>query len=110
MVQPAPNFLGIGRHVVQCEYDSVLRVCRRCNSSHMAVECKAVQCSRCMMFNDEAKTCDRACPRCGGDHLIDKCMRPSFAQTLTSYCLVAPSHLNEAAVRWQLDVGKPTLD
>lgn len=111
MTTPVPNFLGVGKHVVQCEYDGVLRVCRRCNAGgHMAVDCKAVQCSRCMMFDHESETCDRACPRCGGDHPIAKCTRPSFAQALTSYRPVAPRHLNEAAVRWQMDAGKSTLD
>lgn len=112
MAQPVPNFLGVGRHVVQCEYDGVLRVCRRCNASgHMASECKAVQCSRCGMFDaHEEEVCERSCPRCGGDHPIAKCPRRSFAQALTSYRPVAPRQLNEAAAKWQLDAGKSGLD
>ncbi|KAH9359748.1 hypothetical protein HPB48_021307 [Haemaphysalis longicornis] len=112
MVQPVPNFLGVGRYVVQCEYEGVLRVCRRCNGSgHMAADCKALQCSRCGLFDaHDIEACERPCPRCGGDHPIAKCSRPSFAQALTSYRPVGPRQLHEAAVRWQMDATRSNLD
>ncbi|KAH9361959.1 hypothetical protein HPB48_003632 [Haemaphysalis longicornis] len=112
MAQPVPNFLGIGRYVVQCEYEGVLRVCRRCNGSgHMAADCKALQCSRCGLFDaHKVEACERSCPRCGGDHPIAKCPRPSFAQALTSNRPVAPRQLHEAAGRWQMDATRSNLD
>ncbi|KAH9372484.1 hypothetical protein HPB48_022414 [Haemaphysalis longicornis] len=112
MAQPVPNFLGIGRYVVQCEYEGVLRVCRRCNGSgHMAADCKALQCSRCGLFDaHEVEACERSCLRCGGHHPIAKCSRPSFAQALTSYRPVPPQQLHKAAVHWQMDATRSNLD
>ncbi|KAH9378323.1 hypothetical protein HPB48_018876 [Haemaphysalis longicornis] len=112
MVQPVPNFLGVGRYVVQCEYEGVLRVCRRCNGSgHMAADCKALQCSRCGLFDaHDIEVCERSCPRCGGDHPIAKCSRPSFSAGADSYRPVAPHQLHEAAVHWQMDATRSNLD
>lgn len=111
MAEPVPNFLGIGRHVVQCEYEGVLRVCRRCDAGgHMAVECTAVQCSRCRLFGHEGETCTNACTRCGGDHPFSQCPRKSFVDVVTSYRPVAPRHLNEAAARWIIEARKSNLD
>lgn len=111
MAQPVPNFLGIGRHVVQCEYDGVLRVCRRCNEGgHMAIECTAVQCSRCRLFGHEGETCTSACTRCGGDHPFVQCPNKLFTDVVQSYRPVAPRHLNEAAARWQIEARKSNLD
>ncbi|KAH7977671.1 hypothetical protein HPB49_003158 [Dermacentor silvarum] len=59
MARPVPNLLRVGDRVVQCEYEGVVRLCRRCNlGGHHAVACETLKCARCEQFGHEA--CDAA--------------------------------------------------
>ncbi|XP_065311909.2 uncharacterized protein [Dermacentor albipictus] len=72
MARPVPNLLRVGERVVQCEYEGVVRLCRRCNlAGHHAAACDAPQCARCAQFGHAS--CDAACVRCGGDHAVSAC-------------------------------------
>ncbi|KAH7980469.1 hypothetical protein HPB49_016361 [Dermacentor silvarum] len=72
MARPVPNLLRFGDRIVQCEYDGVARLCRRCNlEGHHAVACETPKCARCEQFGHES--CHAACVRCGGDHAISSC-------------------------------------
>ncbi|KAH7940977.1 hypothetical protein HPB49_008641 [Dermacentor silvarum] len=72
MARPIPNFLRVGDRVIQCEYEGVARLCRRCNlEGHHAVACETPKCVRSEQFGHES--CDAACVRCGGDHAVSSC-------------------------------------
>ncbi|KAH7981234.1 hypothetical protein HPB49_022484 [Dermacentor silvarum] len=72
MARPVPNLLRVGDRVVQCEYEGVARLCRRCNlEGHHAVACETPKCVRCEQLGHES--CDAACVRCGGDHAVSSC-------------------------------------
>lgn len=73
MVRPVPNLLRVGDRVVaQCEYEGVVRLCRRCClEGHHAAACVTPKCARCEQFGHES--CDAACVRCGGDHAVSAC-------------------------------------
>ncbi|KAH7980457.1 hypothetical protein HPB49_016324 [Dermacentor silvarum] len=72
MSRPVPNLLRVGDRVVQCEYEGVARLCRRCNlEGHHAVACETPKCARCGQFGRES--CDTACVRCGEDHAVSSC-------------------------------------
>ncbi|KAH7986120.1 hypothetical protein HPB49_026111 [Dermacentor silvarum] len=72
MARPVPNLLRVGDRVIQCEYEGVARLCRRCNlEGHHAVACETPKCVRCEQFGHES--CDAACVRCGGDHAVSSC-------------------------------------
>lgn len=72
MLRPVPNLLRVGDRVIQCEYEGVARLCRRCNlEGHLAVACETPKCVRCEQFGHES--CEAMCVRCGGDHAISKC-------------------------------------
>lgn len=63
------NFLDIIDTTVQCEYEGVIRVCRRCVAqSHMVANCETAQCERCSAFGHQV--CKAMCPKCGEDHVI----------------------------------------
>lgn len=72
MARPVPNLLRVGDRVIQCEYEGVARLCRRCNlEGHHAVACETPKCVRCEQFGHES--CDAACVRCGGDRAVSSC-------------------------------------
>ncbi|KAH7977336.1 hypothetical protein HPB49_000702 [Dermacentor silvarum] len=72
MARPVPNLLRVGDRVIQCEYEGVARLCRRCNlEGHHAVACETPKCVRCEQFGHES--CDAACVRCGGDDAVSSC-------------------------------------
>ncbi|KAH7979997.1 hypothetical protein HPB49_012477 [Dermacentor silvarum] len=72
MARLVPNLLRVGDRVVQCEYEGVAWLCRRCNlEGHHAVACETPKCTRCEQFGHES--CDAACVRCGGDHAVSSC-------------------------------------
>lgn len=48
MKSPVPNFLEIIDTTVQCEFEGVVRVCRRCgHEGHFGASCDTPQCVRC---------------------------------------------------------------
>ncbi|KAH7978721.1 hypothetical protein HPB49_006546 [Dermacentor silvarum] len=78
MAWRVPNLLRVGDRVIQCEYEGVARLCRRCNlEGHHAVACETPKCVRCEQFGHES--CDAACVRCGGDHAISSCLVRTYS-------------------------------
>lgn len=80
MKRAVPNFLDVIDATVQCEYEGVVRVCRKCGAQgHMGANCETPQCVRCGAYGHE--TCEAACPKCGEDHDVRACkkrtLRPS---------------------------------
>ncbi|KAL3237880.1 hypothetical protein MRX96_048155 [Rhipicephalus microplus] len=64
---PLPNITDVGGHVVRCEYDGVVRLCRKCRlPGHERKMCATPRCARCQQWGHP--TCDAPCKRCGGDH------------------------------------------
>lgn len=64
MNKAVPNLLKVDGRNIQCEYEGVVRLCRRCNlPGHHASECTTPQCERC---NEWGHPCwETACKRCG---------------------------------------------
>ncbi|XP_037502557.1 uncharacterized protein LOC119376977 [Rhipicephalus sanguineus] len=78
MARPVPNLLPVGSRIVQCEYDGVVRLCRRCFfPGHHAADCKVPQCERCAEFGHAR--CEAVCKRCGDDHALSACKVTSGA-------------------------------
>ncbi|XP_077484379.1 uncharacterized protein LOC144094319 [Amblyomma americanum] len=78
MKSALPNFLQVAEFTVQCEYEGVARVCRRCGSrDHVRAACDVPLCARCGVFGHA--TCELPCPQCGGDHAVAKCATRTFA-------------------------------
>lgn len=78
MRRPVPNYLTVRGFVIQCEYEGVVRTCRRCGANgHVSTQCRTPKCTRCGEFGHE--TCDASCPRCGEDHPVHQCRRRTYA-------------------------------
>ncbi|KAH7951104.1 hypothetical protein HPB52_004735 [Rhipicephalus sanguineus] len=78
MARPVPNLLPVGSRIVQCEYDGVVRLCRKCFfPGHHAADCKVPQCERCAEFGHAR--CEALCKRCGEDHALSACKVTSGA-------------------------------
>ncbi|KAK8758119.1 hypothetical protein V5799_004248 [Amblyomma americanum] len=78
MKSALPNFLQVAEFTVQCEYEGVARVCRRCGSrDHVRAACDVPLCACCGVFGHA--TCELPCPQCGGDHAVAKCETRTFA-------------------------------
>lgn len=76
-----PNFVQYKNKVLQCEYQGVRRVCRKCClEGHLSSQCKTPKCKRCGAFGHEL--CDRPCSRCGQDHPLSQCKKKTFAAAL----------------------------
>ncbi|KAH6921885.1 hypothetical protein HPB50_006044 [Hyalomma asiaticum] len=76
MARPVPN-LRVDR-VVMCEYEGVVRLCRRCSlPGHDATECETRRCEHCGKFGHQ--TCSEAGTRCGGDHGVFSCKVRTYA-------------------------------
>ncbi|KAK8784546.1 hypothetical protein V5799_009089 [Amblyomma americanum] len=90
MSRPVPNLLKVADKTVQCEYEGVVRVCRKCEvEGHLSATCTAPQCSRCMKFGHDS--CDAPCPRCGGDHRVDCTARTYSSVAAVSQAATVPS-------------------
>ncbi|KAK8781162.1 hypothetical protein V5799_017498 [Amblyomma americanum] len=77
MKRAVPNFLDVIDATVQCEYEGVVRVCRKCGAQgHMGANCETPQCVRCGAYGHE--TCEAACPKCGEDHDMRACKKRTF--------------------------------
>lgn len=64
MTRPVPNLLRVGEWVEQCEYEGVIRMCRRFNlEGHQAAACNTPMCARCEKFGHGAR----------GDHAVLTC-------------------------------------
>ncbi|KAL3175783.1 hypothetical protein MRX96_000969 [Rhipicephalus microplus] len=80
-----PNITDVDGHVVRCEYDGVVCLCRKCRlPGHERKMCTTPWCARCQQWGHS--TCDAPCKRCGGDHPPHLCkqMLYSGAATRTS--------------------------
>lgn len=76
-----PNFVQYNDKVIQCEYQGVKRVCRKCClEGHLSSQCKTPKCSRCGYFGHES--CGRPCPRCSENHPVTQCKKKTFAAAL----------------------------
>lgn len=117
MARPVPNLLRVGERVVQCEYEGVVRLCRRCNlAGHHAAACDTPQCARCEQFGHAS--CDAACVRCGGDHAVSACsvrtyssvtarpeqQKPAVAEAVTSPVAATVAALEEGESQGSLSV------
>lgn len=85
MSKPIPNYLKVHARdrswVVQCEYQGVVRVCRKCGrEGHLNSNCTTPKCSRCGAFGHDS--CEQPCPRCYGDHPVTMCRKKTFAAAL----------------------------
>ncbi|KAH7983086.1 hypothetical protein HPB52_009123 [Rhipicephalus sanguineus] len=86
MARPIPNLLP-------CEYDGVVRLCRRCFfPGHHAADCKVPQCERCAEFGHAR--CEVACKRCGDDHALSACK----ARTYSSVAARVPARVSSTQV------------
>ncbi|KAH6948407.1 hypothetical protein HPB50_024240 [Hyalomma asiaticum] len=75
---PVPNLLKVDGRFAQCEYEGVVRLCRRCNlAGHHADACTTPRCARCAEFGHAE--CDAACKRCGGDHAVSACRARTYS-------------------------------
>ena len=93
MARPIPNLLPVGDRIVQCEYDGVVRQCRRCFfPGHHAADCKVPQCERCGEFGHAR--CLAVCPRCGEDHPLSACK----VRTYSSVAARAPAAFSSTQV------------
>ncbi|KAH7969253.1 hypothetical protein HPB52_016298 [Rhipicephalus sanguineus] len=93
MARPVPNLLPVGSRIVQCEYDGVVRQCRRCFfPGHHAADCKVPQCERCAEFGHAR--CEAVCKRCGEDHALSACK----VRTYSSVAARAPARVSSTQV------------
>ncbi|KAH6919430.1 hypothetical protein HPB50_029576 [Hyalomma asiaticum] len=105
MVRPVPNLLRVEDKVVMCEYEGVVRLCRRCSlPGHHAAECETPKCERCGKFGHQ--TCSAACTRCGGDHGVFSCRVRTFASVATR----APTRGEAGGVPVESEQNFPTLE
>ncbi|KAK8757743.1 hypothetical protein V5799_004626 [Amblyomma americanum] len=91
MSRPVPNLLKVSGKTVQCEYESVVSVCRKCAAEgHISAMCTAPQCSHCMKFGHNS--CDAPCPKCGGDHRVADCTARMYSSVAAvSQATIVPS-------------------
>lgn len=88
---PVPNITDVDGHVVRCEYDGCVRLCRKCRlPGHERKTCSTPWCARCQQWGHP--TCDAPCKRCGGDHPPHLCKQRLYSEatTRTSVPQVAP--------------------
>lgn len=85
MQKPIPNYVKVNADnryfVVQCEYQGVTRVCRKCGrEGHLNSNCNTPKCARCGIFGHSS--CTAPCPRCYEDHAVSECRKKTFAAAL----------------------------
>ncbi|KAH8008661.1 hypothetical protein HPB51_000526 [Rhipicephalus microplus] len=88
---PVPNITDVDGHVVRCEYDGCVRLCRKCRlPGHERKTCSTPWCARCQQWGHP--TCDAPCKRCGEDHPPHLCKQRLYSEatTRTSVPQVAP--------------------
>ncbi|KAH8019490.1 hypothetical protein HPB51_019829 [Rhipicephalus microplus] len=79
---PVPNITDVDGHVVRCEYDGVVRFCRKCMlPGHERKKCTTPRCARCKKWGHP--TCDAPCKRCGGDHPPHLCKQRLYSEATT---------------------------
>ncbi|KAH6920844.1 hypothetical protein HPB50_028172 [Hyalomma asiaticum] len=105
MARPVPNLLRVEEKVVMCEYEGVVRLCRRCGlPGHHAAECETPKCERCGKFGHQ--TCSAACTRCGGDHGVFSCRVRTFASVASH----APTRRETGGVPAESEENFPTIE
>ncbi|KAH6938549.1 hypothetical protein HPB50_010473 [Hyalomma asiaticum] len=105
MARPVPNLLRVEDKVVMCEYDGVVRLCRRCSlPGHHAAECETPKCERCGKFGDQ--TCSAACAHCGGDHGVFSCQVRTFASVASR----TPTRGESSGVPAESEENFPTIE
>ncbi|KAL3184388.1 hypothetical protein MRX96_031939 [Rhipicephalus microplus] len=79
---PVPNITDVDGHVVRCEYDGVVRLCRKCMlPGHERKKCTTPARARCEHWGHP--TCDAPCKRCGGDHPPHLCKQRLYSEATT---------------------------
>ncbi|KAH7975842.1 hypothetical protein HPB52_006187 [Rhipicephalus sanguineus] len=78
MSKAVPNLINVDCKTIQCEYERVVRLCRRCNfPGHHVNECETQQCERCDEWGHLRSKA--ACKRCGGDHAVVRCKVKTYS-------------------------------
>lgn len=99
MREAVPNILDIEGHTVRCEYDGVVRLCRRCrHAGHEKAKCDTPRCERCEQWGHPS--CSAPCKRCGGDHNLRLCKQRLYSEATmrSSQPLVQPPSTDSARV------------
>lgn len=78
MSKAYPNLFKVDGKTIQCEYEGVVRLCRRCNlPGHHANKCSTPQCARCDEWGH--LRCKAACKRCGGERTTVRCKVKTYS-------------------------------
>ncbi|KAL1426856.1 hypothetical protein MTO96_017933 [Rhipicephalus appendiculatus] len=78
MSQAIPNLFKVDGKTISCEYEGVVRLCRRSLfPGHHAAQCETPVCERCDEY--EHLCCKAACKRCGGDHKVLLCKQKTYS-------------------------------
>ncbi|KAL3207469.1 hypothetical protein MRX96_052673 [Rhipicephalus microplus] len=96
---PVPNITDVDGHVVRCEYDGVVRLCRRCRlPGHERKTCSTPWCARCQQWGaSHLRRALQALRRGSPPHLCKQRLY-SEATTRTSVPQVAPPTAEKS--RW----------
>ncbi|KAH6926816.1 hypothetical protein HPB50_022472 [Hyalomma asiaticum] len=93
MARPVPNLLRVEDKVVMCEYDGVVRLCRRCSlPGHHAAECETPKLRRAHVA--------------GGDHGVFSCRVRTFASVATR----TPTRGESSGVPAKSEENFPTIE
>ncbi|KAH7972392.1 hypothetical protein HPB52_011876 [Rhipicephalus sanguineus] len=76
MHQAVPNILDVEGHTIRCEYDGVVRLCRKCRiAGHEKAKCVTPRCEQWRHPN-----CNAPCKRCGGDQIPRLCKQRLYSE------------------------------
>lgn len=79
MREAVPNILDVEGHTIRCEYDGVVRLCRKCKlAGHEKAKCVTPRCERCEQWGHP--NCNAPCKRCGGDHSPRLCKQRLYSE------------------------------
>ncbi|KAH7971844.1 hypothetical protein HPB52_003467 [Rhipicephalus sanguineus] len=102
MCEGVPNILDVEGHTIRCEYDGVVRLCRKCRlAGHEKAKCVTPRCEQWGHPN-----CSAPCKRCGGDHISRLCKQRLYSEATTrsSAPQAQPPNTDSA---WVEDVPMP---
>ncbi|KAH7972832.1 hypothetical protein HPB52_017786 [Rhipicephalus sanguineus] len=79
MREAVPNILDVDGHTIRCDYDGVVRLCRKCRiAGHEKAKCVTPRCERCEQWGHP--NCNAPCKRCGGDHIPRLCKQRLYSE------------------------------
>lgn len=82
MREGVPNILDVDGHTIRCEYDGVVRLCRKCRlAGHEKAKCVTPRCERCELWGHP--NCNAPCKRCGGDHIPRLCKQRLYSEAIS---------------------------